>query len=240
MVSKTLHLFASELKSIREHPSFNNDIDTSALTLFFRHNCVPSPFSIYKGIYKLPPGSFISLSWFDLLTNLPDPTVYWSSVSEAQNASLASNDFETNLTDLDSLLKEVVSEQLISDVPLGAFLSGGIDSSLIVAIMSQVSSPVKTFTIGFNETGYNEAFFAKEIAEHLSTITLNSTFPRVMPYLLFLLLPFTMSHLPILPKSPPSYYLNLLLSMLRFVYQAMPEMNFSVVTIDIHGQVLLQ
>lgn len=167
--SNNTFIFASELKAIKVHPDFKGEIDRDALTLYLRHCYIPSPYSIYKGIYKLPPGSILTVE-----TSNPTakPKSYWSVLAAAEKGiSMPFSGTDTEAIGLlDSLLRDVIKQQMIADVPLGAFLSGGIDSSAIVALMQSISSqPVKTFTIGFNEEGYNEAQHAKKVANHLGT-----------------------------------------------------------------------
>jgi asparagine synthase (glutamine-hydrolysing) len=166
-------LFGSELKALKEHPAFNGEIDRDSLCLQLRHNYIPAPFSIYKDIYKLKPGHLLqlplSIAQGDVL---PQSIPYWS-LSEIVTAG-TSDQFRGNDTEaiaaLDDLLRDAVGRQMMADVPLGAFLSGGIDSSAVVGLMqAQSSCPVKTFTIGFNEEGYNEAVHAKAVARHLGT-----------------------------------------------------------------------
>jgi asparagine synthase (glutamine-hydrolysing) len=162
-------IFGSELKALKAHPDFLAKIDRNALALYMRHNCIPAPYSIYQGVYKLPPGC--------LLTVRPDspdchPVPYWSlkSVAEYGIANPWSGSVSEAITALDTLLGDAVSLRMIADVPLGAFLSGGVDSSTVVALMQQQSTqPVKTFTIGFFEDRYNEAKEAKAVAQHLGT-----------------------------------------------------------------------
>jgi asparagine synthase (glutamine-hydrolysing) len=168
-------LFGSVLKALREHPSFKGEIDRDALALFLRHNCIPAPYSIYKDIRKLPPGTFLKLKMGGgqfAQGSLPDPVAYWSLsavVETGQREPFPGNDAEA-ISALDARLKESVGLQMVADVPLGAFLSGGLDSSTVVALMqTQSSRPVRTFTIGFNEDGYNEAEHAKAVARHLGT-----------------------------------------------------------------------
>lgn len=164
-------LFGSELKALRAHPSFRGEIDRNALALYFRYDYIPAPHSIYKNIYKLPPGTWTSLRVRGKKQTL-SPIPYWSAHSVVQ-ASLA-HPFEGSEEEaaehLDLLLKDAVKLRMIADVPLGAFLSGGIDSSTIVALMqAQCSQPVKTFSIGFLESDYNEAVDAAAVAHHLRT-----------------------------------------------------------------------
>ena len=163
-------LFASELKSLRVHPLFTSDIDRDALALFLRHGYIPAPFSIYDGIQKLLPGTYLTVKAGT--PNEDAPIAYWNA-REVAHAGIANpfggNDQEA-IDQLEMLLKRSVRQQMVADVPLGAFLSGGIDSTTIVALMqAQSSTPVRTFTIGFHEKGYNEAEQAKAVARHLGT-----------------------------------------------------------------------
>ena len=160
-------LFGSELKALKAHPAFRAEIDRDALTLFLRHNAIPAPYSIYQGIHKLPPGTFLQLHAGQKDAR---PVAYWSArlVAEAGQRNLFRGSDVEAVTDLERLLVQAVGGQMIADVPLGAFLSGGIDSTTVVALMqAQSARPVKTFTIGFNEAGYNEAEHAHEVARHL-------------------------------------------------------------------------
>jgi asparagine synthase (glutamine-hydrolysing) len=166
---KKSFLFASELKAIKQHPDFDLEIDRDALCLFMRYSYIPAPFSIYKGISKLTPGCILTLS-----ANNPEPVIkpFWSLKEIVVSSKL--NPFRGSSQDavigLEKLLLDSVSKQLMSDVPLGAFLSGGIDSSTIVALMqAQSSQPIKTFSIGFEEALFNEAEHAKAVASHLGT-----------------------------------------------------------------------
>ena len=164
-------LFGSELKGLRSHPGWGGEIDRGALALFLRHAYVPAPYSIYKGIRKVVPGT---IATFALDAPRTDPTEveFWSarSVTESGLAHAWSGSETELLDDLDGLLRDTVGREMIADVPLGAFLSGGIDSSLIVALMqAQSAHPVRTFTIGFDEEEYNEAEHAKRVAQHLGT-----------------------------------------------------------------------
>ena len=166
-------LFGSELKALKAHPEFSPKINRNAIALQLRHNYIPAPHSIYKDIYKLQPGHYLKLKESDLKRNLlPDSKTYWSlteTVLSGYKSQLNINESYIQ-EDLEKNLKLAVRKQMISDVPLGAFLSGGIDSSTIVALMqSQSTYPVKTFTIGFNEDEYSEARHAKKIAEYLGT-----------------------------------------------------------------------
>jgi asparagine synthase (glutamine-hydrolysing) len=162
-------VFSSELKGLRQYPGFEGQIDLDALALYMRHNYVPSPHCIYKGICKLPPGCILTLSSPHAK---PELRRFWSAEKIAQNGlrSLVSADDPEIVELLEQKLREAVGLRMIADVPLGAFLSGGIDSSTVVALMQlQSSRPVKTFTIGFDESDYDEAAYAKRVAAHLGT-----------------------------------------------------------------------
>ncbi len=163
-------LFGSELKALCVHPAWRGDIDRAVLASYMRYGYVPLPHSIYQGICKLLPGTWLRISVNDPPGHMPVPTTYWSAREVAVQAPLADLS-DVGATDmLDSLLRQVVGRQMISDVPLGAFLSGGIDSSTIVALMQcQSLRPVQTFSIGFSELGYDEAPYAKLVAAHLGT-----------------------------------------------------------------------
>lgn len=162
-------LFGSELKALRTHPAFESDINRGALSLQLRHNYIPAPYSIYKGIAKLLPGNMLTVS---LQQREPKILPYWSGMEVARSGAVnpITGTDDQEIDKLENLLKDAVCKQMMADVPLGAFLSGGVDSSLIVALMqAQSARPVKTFTIGFNEKAYNEAVHAKAVAKHLGT-----------------------------------------------------------------------
>jgi asparagine synthase (glutamine-hydrolysing) len=165
---KSGFLFGSELKALRAYPDFNSEIDRDVLSLYFKYNYIPAPYSIYKKIYKLLPGTILTIA-----AGHPDaeikPVPYWSAVQVIQQPRLHISTAEAT-QQLEQLLCDAVKLRMMADVPLGAFLSGGIDSSLVVALMQQQSSqPVKTFSIGFSEDQYNEAEYAKAVADHLHT-----------------------------------------------------------------------
>ena len=170
---KKTFLFGSELKALKRHSEFEGSINRDAIALFLRHNYIPCPYSIYKGIYKLRSGHILQLSANDFEKGItPIEKEYWSLAKTAtygvQNRWVGDEQGATGK--LDELLRKATSLQMMADVPLGAFLSGGIDSSTIVALMqSQSSSPIKTFSIGFSEAEFNEAIYAKKIALHLGT-----------------------------------------------------------------------
>lgn len=162
-------LFGSELKALRHHPAFDGAIDRDAVTLLMRYAYVPAPYSIYRGIRKLMPGCFATLRSG---AREPEIEAYWSAAEVAERGRrdpLTASPAEA-VESLEQLLTDAIGQQMIADVPLGAFLSGGVDSSTIVALMQvQSARPVKTFSIGFDVEAYNEAVHAKAVAEHLGT-----------------------------------------------------------------------
>jgi asparagine synthase (glutamine-hydrolysing) len=167
--SRAVFLFGSELSALRRHPSFSADVSRDALTLYMRHNCIGGAHSIYSGIHKLLPGYLLSVS-----SDSPVPVLrqWWSGAAVAEKglAQPFAGTPKQAVDALEALLSDAVAQQMMADVPLGAFLSGGIDSSTVVALMqSQSSRPVRTFSIGFHEEGYNEAEHAKAVAKHLGT-----------------------------------------------------------------------
>ncbi|MDF3034203.1 MAG: asparagine synthase, glutamine-hydrolyzing [Alphaproteobacteria bacterium] len=164
-------LFGSELKALQAHPDFHPKLNHQALAGYLKHAYVPTPLSIYEGVYKLPPGT--------ILCRTPDGQItqktFWT-LEEVIAKGLSSLEHgpdpspDNALADLEELLNDAVSRRMVSDVPLGTFLSGGVDSSLITAIAQRQSArPIQTFTIGFGEKEYNEAPYAKAIANHLGT-----------------------------------------------------------------------
>lgn len=162
-------VFASELKSIKKFPKFNNPIDRDSLALFLRFNSIPAPHSIYKDIFKLEPGQIIQIHADSKKIKKHN---YWSTEQVYKEGHMAQFSFTPSeaVDQLDTTLSNAVSSQMQSDVPLGAFLSGGIDSSTIVALMqSRSSQNVNTFTIGFNAKEFDEAKHAGEVARHLGT-----------------------------------------------------------------------
>jgi asparagine synthase (glutamine-hydrolysing) len=200
--SNGVFLFGSELKALRSYKRFNNVIDRSSLSLYMQYMYIPSPYSIFKDIYKLDPGCILQIDKDGMCNGAKQITPYsfnskgisikqWYSFSKV--AKYGQNNLikcENEAIELfESTLLDAVNSQLISDVPLGAFLSGGVDSSMIVSLMnSSCHHTVKTFTIGFEENGFNEAVYAKEVAMHLGTdhhemyITSNDAF-EVIPNL---------------------------------------------------------
>ena len=166
-------VFSSELKAIRQHPSFIGEVDWRAASTFLRLNFIPAPFSIYKDIQKLCPGSVLTLTPDSVAKReLPSAEVYWSVVGAAKVG--VERRFKGTLMDavdeLDLLITRAVKDQAVADVPLGAFLSGGIDSSLVVAKLRQVvSNEVLTFSIGMPDVRADESMHARAVARYLGT-----------------------------------------------------------------------
>jgi asparagine synthase (glutamine-hydrolysing) len=169
--TRSTFLFGSELKALLAHPDFHPNLNPQALAAYLKYAYVPTPLSIYEGVYKLPPGT--------ILCRTPDGQItkktFWS-LEESITMGLSSLEQDPTpspdeaLDDLEELLSDAVGRRMISDVSVGTFLSGGIDSSLVTAIAQQHSAkPIQTFTIGFGEKDYNEAPYAKAIANHLGT-----------------------------------------------------------------------
>lgn len=179
-------VFGSELKSLRSMKDWQPTIDRDSLALFVRHGYVPCPYSIYRGIFKLLPGCFLIIDETALLERRRidpfakpassgssiSPLRYWSAqrIAESGAENLRDGDPREIVAELEAVLSRAIADQMVADVPLGALLSGGIDSSTVVALMQRQSSArIKTFTIGFDEAGYNEAQYARSVAEHLDT-----------------------------------------------------------------------
>ncbi len=172
-LGKTL-VFASELKAMHLHPAWRGEIDRRALKAYLNLGYIPAPLSIYRGIRKLEPGSFIRIAQREISNPQAAPAShpYWSlaQVIEEGMADPFSGGEQEAAEQLETLLRDAVRHEMLADVPLGAFLSGGVDSSTIVALMqAQSDRPVKTFTIGFNEPRYNEAAYAGAVARHIGT-----------------------------------------------------------------------
>ena len=166
-------LFGSELKALRQHPAFSGQTDWHAASTFLRLNYIPAPSSIYQGIFKLVPGSYLQLKQADIVErNLPAPVPYWSLAQAAQQGQ--QNPFKGSFNDavntLEVLVRQAVQLQSMADVPVGAFLSGGIDSSAVVAMMqSSTTSKVTTFSIGMPDAKMDESKHAAAVARHLGT-----------------------------------------------------------------------
>ncbi|QGY38997.1 asparagine synthase (glutamine-hydrolyzing) [Pseudodesulfovibrio cashew] len=160
-------VLGSELKALRKHPCYAAALNRNALALYFRHNYIPAPYTIYSDTWKVEPGQIVVLS-----KNGVKKTSWWDLEKVWRKGHEAPRNFsDEEATDsLESLLTDAVRLRMLSDVPLGAFLSGGVDSSTVVALMQSLSpNPVKTFSIGFHEAKFNEAENAKDVAAHLGT-----------------------------------------------------------------------
>jgi asparagine synthase (glutamine-hydrolysing) len=161
-------LFGSELKALRRHPGWQGEIDRDAVALFMRYGYVPAPYSIYRRTWKLPPGALLTYR------SGTEPKIewYWNprTIAAAAQADPAPGTDTERIEMLEHLMVRSVKNEMVADVPLGAFLSGGIDSSLVTALMQANSSrPIKTFTIGFHAEGFNEARHAAAVARHIGT-----------------------------------------------------------------------
>lgn len=164
--NNNIFYFSSELKAIKHCPLFIPTINRKALSSFFKYKYIPCPLSIYNEIFKLPPASILEIS---LTNRIPIIEKYWDILEFSHKDSFIGTENDSTII-LENLLFNSISKQMVSDVPIGAFLSGGIDSSLIVSLMQSISkTPVKTFTIGFDNKLYNEADSARLIAKHLGT-----------------------------------------------------------------------
>ena len=164
-------IFGSELKALRAHPNWDSEVDRGALALMVRHGYIPTPHCIYENTYKLPPGCTLTFT-LGLRSARPEPVPYWSAQSLAVNGAARpfTGTEEDAIHELVALLQKSVARQMVADVPVGAFLSGGIDSSLVVALMqAQSGRPIKSFSIGFEQEEFNEAHFSKSVARHLGT-----------------------------------------------------------------------
>lgn len=167
--SQAVFLFGSDVAALRRHPAFAAPINRDALALYMRHNCIGGEHTIFQGIQKLLPAHLLTLA-----VGQSEPRVWswWSAAEVAQRgvAQTFAGSPEQAVDELEALLRDAVAKQMVADVPLGAFLSGGVDSSTVVALMqAQTSRKIKTFTIGFDEAGYNEAKHANAVAHHLGT-----------------------------------------------------------------------
>jgi len=163
-------LFGSELRAFTAHPSFRGEIDRNAIALLLRQSCIPAPYSIYRGVYKLRPGMILTLGSPE--PSDVTPVAYWSAREVAERGthdSFAGTDAEA-VEQMETLLREAVSLRMISDVPIAGFLSGGLDSSTVVALMqAQSDRPIKTFTIGSTDPGFDESPHARAVSRHLGT-----------------------------------------------------------------------
>lgn len=161
-------LFGSELKALRKHPEWRGTVDRDAVAVYLRHNYIPAPHSIYAGVRKVVPGTFVTIG----ADRQAREQRYWSMAEAAERGTsdplVVSEDEAAD--ELERILRRTIRQQMVSDVPIGAFLSGGVDSSLVVALMQAESDrPVKTFTIKFDEAEYDESTHARAVANHLRT-----------------------------------------------------------------------
>ena len=164
--SAKLFLFGSELKTFYQHPKFQKTINKKALPYYFRFGYIPAPLTIFDKTYKLKPGHYLVVN---TLTNHYKEKEYWNIETEYLKKKIDDSE-EMTIAKLEEILLESFKLRMVSDVPIGIFLSGGIDSSLVTALLQKSSDiPLKTFTIGFKEEEYNEATFAKKIANYLGT-----------------------------------------------------------------------
>lgn len=159
-------LFGSELNSLKAHFAWRQEIDPDAVNLLLQYSCIPAPYTIYQNVFKLEPGYFLCIN-ADKSTH---KVAYWQLKNVINNAPSRKIAITEAIDTLEQKLSQAISQQMLADVPVGAFLSGGIDSSTVVALMQKQSAqPIKTFTIGFADTAYNEAEQAQAIAKHLNT-----------------------------------------------------------------------
>jgi asparagine synthase (glutamine-hydrolysing) len=164
--------FASELKALHRLPDFSPTLDRNAVALFLRHNCIPAPLTAYDGVVKLRPGQVVTFPADTEPGTLPVPATYWSAQTAVEDARRQplSGPTEQLVDEMESTLSKAVSDRMVADVPVGAFLSGGVDSSLVVALMQQQSDrPVHTFTVGFADRAFDESEEAAAVARHLGT-----------------------------------------------------------------------
>ena len=158
-------IFGSELKALMQHPLFEKNLDMHALSLYMYHGYITAPHSIFRNTCKLTPGTYLEFRHGQIRHH-----TYWSIKNSFCSASPPIEDFQTSVNTLDDLLTSSVQQRMTSDVPVGSFLSGGIDSSLVTAIMQKLSPrPIDTFTIGFHQPKYDESNFARNVAKHLGT-----------------------------------------------------------------------
>lgn len=164
-------LFASELKAFAANDAWQPELDNEAAAAFIRYSYVPAPRSILRGIHKLPPGYLVRVGLDGLIQgNMPEPQPFWDAGAVAEMLPPYNGAPEHVVDELERVLEESIARRMVADVPLGAFLSGGIDSSLVVALMQKQSGrPINTYTIGFNDKRFDEAPHAKAVAEHLGT-----------------------------------------------------------------------
>ncbi|MEX0842481.1 MAG: asparagine synthase (glutamine-hydrolyzing) [Xanthobacteraceae bacterium] len=165
-VADGMLVFGSELRALMAHPAFRRDVDHEAIAAVLRYSYVPAPATVFRGTFKLPPGSILAAQ----PGRNPVVTPYWQLANVVARRKNGHLDLPEAIEAVDGLLRDSVQRRMIADVPLGAFLSGGTDSSAVVAAMQASSHrPARTFTIGFQDATYNEAIHAREVARHLGT-----------------------------------------------------------------------
>ena len=165
--NKGLIMFGSELKSFHKHPRFQKELNIDALALYMQFGYIPAPNCIFTNTYKILPGHYLQI---DLITGDINDTEYWSAIEAYKQPLLSAADMPAILKETESLLVSACNYRMVADVPVGVFLSGGYDSSLVSALLQKDrTEKIKTFSIGFNEEKYNEAPFAKNVARHLGT-----------------------------------------------------------------------
>ncbi len=161
-------VWGSDARIFRAHPGFKSEISPEALSLYFQYGFVPAPHMIYAGCFKVQPGTVVSIP-LGGIERSQEETIYWSPVTATGTQSFQGTQSQAT-EELNNLLLDAVRRQMISDVSLGAFLSGGIDSSLVTALMQKSSAkPVKSFSIGFDEKAYDESGHAERVARHIGT-----------------------------------------------------------------------
>jgi len=165
-----LFMFASELKPFHKHPKFHKELDFEALTLYLQYGYITAPYSIFKYTYKLLPGHYLEIDHKGNIKITPywEPEKFLLKGLEEKDKWLQKSEEEIT-KELEELLSESFKLRMVADVPVGVFLSGGIDSSLVTALLTKEGYKLKTFTIGFYERDYNEAHYAKQVANHLGT-----------------------------------------------------------------------
>lgn len=164
-------VFGSELKALKKFPNFESELSQNAMSHYFKYGYIPAPFSIYENIFKVEPGTFLEFDMARVSVNDFQKRRYWALEDEViKSTQQFYSNFNQAKEDLELRISDAVKSQLISDVPLGVFLSGGIDSSLVAALAQKNSDiPIKTFTIGFENSEYDESEFAEDVAKYLGT-----------------------------------------------------------------------
>ena len=164
---ENLFLFASELKSFHQHPNFKREINTDAVAFYLQLSYIPAPYSIFKNTYKILPGHYLCI---DMQKQSSVDHTYWNAIDFYRQPTIKDISSNEIVEQTENILKSACNYRMVADVPVGVFLSGGYDSSLVTALLQKdTTQKIKTFSIGFNEKQFNEASFAKKVAEHLGT-----------------------------------------------------------------------